>query len=375
MPTSGKQELSIYVHVPFCLKKCHYCSFYTIPYKEALLAPYTEAILLEGKQKLATLSNEYHIVSLFLGGGTPSLLQPAHIASIIETLAPQAKEITLEANPETLSASFVKEVQLAGVNRISIGVQTLSDPLLPVLGRTHDASSAIRAVDACIQGGITNISLDMLYGLPDQALDTFCQDVTTIASLPITHASIYNLTVDPHTVFYKYRKNIYSRIADEETLSAMSCKAKSILEAKGFIQYEIASYAKEGYSSIHNTGYWTDRPFLGLGVSASQYINHARSKNHSRLSRYMRAVFQKMPTEEFSEVLTPEERIKEALCLRLRMVCGARISDFPSKLFFLLEQAFPNSSFFIREKGFFKLSPRGLLFHDSIASEIMSLDF
>ncbi|WP_213318440.1 radical SAM family heme chaperone HemW [Chlamydiifrater volucris] len=372
MPTSGKRELSVYIHIPFCLKKCHYCSFYTIPYRESLLSPYTEAILREGKKKFSLLQDEYRVVSLFFGGGTPSLLPPHHIASIIETFAQDAQEITLEANPEALSTQFVRDIQSAGVSRVSIGIQTLNNSLLPTLGRTHNAEAAIRSVETCLMGNIPNISLDMLYGLPDQSLDTFCQDIAAIAKLPITHTSIYNLTIDPHTVFYKYRKNILSRIVNEETLAAMSIKAKAILETEGFHQYEIASYAKRGFLSIHNMGYWTERPFLGLGVSASQYLNHIRSKNHSRLSRYMRAIFQDLPLEEFSETLTPEERIKESLCLRLRTTQGARLSDFPPKLFFLLTKKFPDSSFFTQEGGFFRLTPKGFLFHDTIASEIMN---
>lgn len=372
---NGKSPIALYIHIPFCSKKCHYCSFYTIPYTTESADLYCSMVIQEGVQKLSSIHDQYYVETLFLGGGTPSLLSPHAIQEIISALAPQAKEITLEANPENLSDSYLRELAHTPVNRISIGVQTFHDPILKALGRTHSSSSAISAIHRCSHHQFTNLSIDLIYGLPTQSMIDFISDLHQAMVLPITHISLYNLTIDPHTSFYKHKKSVQSSIANQDTLAAMSLFAEDFLSSHGFMRYELASYAKEQAHSLHNLYYWTDRPFLGVGVSASEYLHSSRSKNHSRISHYLRAVRKGLPPQEFSERLEEKERIKEALALRLRLTVGAKWMDFPPALMNALS-ALPQTEDLLDENDtFLFLNQKGRLFHDTVAEEIMALTF
>ncbi|SYX08901.1 Oxygen-independent coproporphyrinogen-III oxidase 2,coproporphyrinogen III oxidase,Putative heme iron utilization protein,putative oxygen-independent coproporphyrinogen III oxidase,HemN C-terminal region [Chlamydia poikilotherma] len=372
---NGKKPLALYIHFPFCSKKCHYCSFYTIPYNPESVSLYCNAILQEGLSKLSTVQDTYFIDTVFFGGGTPSLIPPHHLHNISKVLAPHAKEITLEANPEDLSEAYLRDLTLTPVNRISVGAQTFHDPLLKALGRIHCAAASIDAVHRCYEHEFNNISIDLIYGLPTQSLSDFLSDLHQALTLPISHISLYNLTLDPHTSFYKHRRILAPSIANDDILAAMSLSAEELLSSRGFSRYELASYAKSQAESKHNLYYWTDKPFLGLGVSASQYTDNIRSKNFSRISEYLRAVRKNLPTHESRESLPEEERIKEALALRLRLTKGARLKDFPSSLIQSLTSIPLIKELFDLDNEFLFLNKQGRLFHDTIAEEIMNLSF
>ncbi len=375
MLMNGKSPLALYIHFPFCSKKCHYCSFYTIPYNSESVNFYCNAILQEGLQKLSTIKDTHFIDTVFLGGGTPSLIPPHYLHNIIQTLAPHAQEITLEANPEDLSEVYLRELLLTAVNRISIGAQTFHDPLLKALGRIHSSAASIDAVHRCYEHGYNNISIDLIYGLPTQSLADFIADLHQALTLPISHISLYNLTLDPHTSFYKHRRILASSIANDDILAAMSLSAEELLTSRGFSRYELASYAKSQAQSKHNLYYWTDKPFLGLGVSASQYMHKVRSKNLSRISQYLRAVRKNLPVHESTESLPENERIKEALALRLRLTEGARWKDFPAPLMESLASLPLIKELFDSNNEFLFLNKQGRLFHDTIAEEIMNISF
>ncbi|ANH79114.1 radical SAM family heme chaperone HemW [Candidatus Chlamydia sanziniae] len=370
-----KSPLALYIHIPFCSKKCHYCSFYTIPYKPELISSYCNAIIHEGLRKFESLAEHYFIDTLFFGGGTPSLIPPSELQNIAKILASQAQEITLEANPEHLNACYLEQLQETSINRVSLGVQTFDDPLLKLLGRTHSSLSAIQAILRCRSYGFTNISIDLIYGLPTQSLETFLTDVQQALALPLTHLSIYNLTLDPQTSFYKHRNALIPSIAREDTLATMHLLAEQQLSTYGFDHYELGSYAKPNFLSKHNLYYWTDRPFLGLGVSASQYLDGKRSKNYTRISHYLRAIQKNLPTEESSEILPEKEKIKEALALRLRLSQGVRWRDFPPELLIMLINNPILNSFLDCSEEFLFLNTQGRLFHDTIAEAVMNFSF
>ncbi len=332
-------------------------------------------VLQEGLNKLSSIEDTYFIDTVFLGGGTPSLIPPQNLHKIVHALAPHAQEITLEANPEDLSEPYLRDLTLTSINRISIGVQTFHDPILKALGRIHSSATSIEAIQRCYEHGFNNLSIDLIYGLPTQSLADFIADLHQALSLPITHISLYNLTVDPHTSFYKHRRVIAPSIANEDILAAMSLYAEDLLSSRGFSRYELASYAKHQAQSKHNLYYWTDKPFLGLGVSASQYLNNTRSKNLSRISQYLRAVRKNLPTHESTECLPKEEQIKEALALRLRLTQGARWKDFPSTLMENLHSLPLIKELFDHNDEFLFLNKQGRLFHDTVAEEIMNLSF
>nr|CRI42492.1 Oxygen-independent coproporphyrinogen-III oxidase-like protein LL1139 [Chlamydia pneumoniae] len=375
MLMNGKTPLALYIHIPFCTKKCRYCSFYTIPYKSESVSLYCNAVIQEGLRKLAPIQETHFIETVFFGGGTPSLVSPLDLKRILKELAPHAQEITLEANPENLTVSYLRQLQETPINRISVGVQTFDDSILQLLGRTHSSSAAITALQECQNHGFSNLSIDLIYGLPTQSLEIFLSDLHQALTLPITHISLYNLTIDPHTSFYKHRKILVPTIAQEEILAEMSLLAENLLLSQGFQRYELASYAKPDYPAKHNLYYWTDRPFLGLGVSASQYLHGERSKNYSHISHYLRAVLKNLPTQETSEILPKKERIKEALALRLRLLEGADLAEFPSTLISMLTQDVKLQNLFSVHGQCLALNRQGRLFHDTIAEEIMGYSF
>ncbi|SPN73517.1 Oxygen-independent coproporphyrinogen-III oxidase,coproporphyrinogen III oxidase,Putative heme iron utilization protein,putative oxygen-independent coproporphyrinogen III oxidase,Radical SAM superfamily [Chlamydia serpentis] len=372
---NGKIPLALYIHIPFCTRKCHYCSFYTIPYKREVVSLYCHAVIKEGLKKLSEVQNTHFVDTVFFGGGTPSLVPPFHFKQILKELAPDAKEVTLEANPENLTPDYLNQLQKTPINRISIGVQTFDDAILKLLGRTHSSSTAITAIQECQNYGFHNLSIDLIYGLPTQYQEVFLSDLYQALALPITHISLYNLTIDPHTSFYKHRKILIPTIAEEETLATMNLLAEDLLINKGFHHYELASYAKPGWVAKHNLYYWTDRPFLGLGVSASQYIHGERSKNYSRISYYLRAVRRNLSTQETSEILPQKAKIKEAFALRLRLIEGAYLEDFPAKLISVFTEHSELKNLFDVNEKFLSLNRRGRLFHDTIAEEIMGCSF
>lgn len=376
MTTLGNQkQLALYIHIPFCSKKCHYCSFYTLPSSYVSETIYCDTIIQEWFRKYLPLQDLYSVDTIFFGGGTPSLISPEYIQKIIGAIGGHPTEITLEANPEHLTADYLQQLSQTRVNRISIGAQTFNDTGLRTLGRTHSSLDIIDAVHRCVDYGFSNLSLDLIYGQPNQTLACFLSDVQQAIQLPISHLSLYNLTIDPHTSFYKHKKRILPSIAEDHILATMSLEAESLLSSHGFRRYELASYAKPSYPSKHNLYYWTDRPFLGLGVSASQYIQRQRSQNLTHIFHYLRAVKKQLPLEQHSEVLTKKEQEKEALALRLRLTEGARKKDFPAEIM----QAFaciPNIRELVDETDtHYYLNTRGRLFHDLVASEIMALSY
>lgn len=370
---TGNLPLSIYIHIPFCHYKCHYCSFYTIPYHKGLLDKYLHAVVQEGLIKLYPLRQSHQIVSLYLGGGTPSILSPDQIDMLLSHFGPTQGEITLECNPDDLTPQYLRSLASTRINRLSVGAQTFNPRILASLGRQHSPDQIIRSIQDAYQLEFKNLSIDLIYELPKQTIGDFHHDLSIALNLPISHISCYNLTIDPHTVFYKYRSHISRSLPSQESSVQMTKLAKKLCEMYQFHQYELGSYAKPGYASQHNMGYWTGREFLGLGVSASEYIHHRRAKNIAHIHKYIRAIQHHGSAEEFNETLPPYERIKEALALQLRLTCGANTQDFPKELIHQLLNNPKVNHLLSLEGSYMKLSDEGLLFHDSVAEEIMSL--
>lgn len=377
MPTTG----SLYFHIPFCTKKCHYCHFYVIPDKDIFKIKLLDGFDLElnfWAKSLATL----RIKSIYFGGGTPSLIGPraiervlSHIKQIafIEPLA----EITLEANPENITAELMHAYSEVGINRLSIGIQTLDDSLLACLGRGHSADKAIDGVYSAIKGNISNLSVDLMYDLPGQTLLTWENTLNRIIQLPIKHLSLYNLTIEPYTSFYKHKETISKQQPDEVASLRMYEMAVDILEEQGLKQYEISAFSEKGYHSSHNVGYWTGRPFLGFGPSAFSYWEGKRFKNVSNLNRYYQSLKEGNSPVDFSEQLAPIEARRELLAIHLRLTEGVDIPSFQA-LHGELDSDTVSTLASLSDKGLLMnegsqlcLTPQGRLFYDLVASEIV----
>lgn len=376
MQMSGKnREASLYFHIPFCSKKCSYCHFYVIPERKE-----DKKLLMQGFKiewtKVLPLLSDYHIISIYFGGGTPSLLGASYIDELITMVSPSpSAEITLEANPENFSATMIRDYKKAGINRLSIGAQAFDDQMLLSLGRTHNKAKIETAVTQAYHCGIQNISIDLMYDLPNQTLQQWKYTLHRATTLPISHLSLYNLTIEPHTLFYKKRSILV--LPDPETSLAMYSSAVEILEKEGLKQYEISAFAKPGCQSQHNLGYWKARPFLGIGPSAFSYWDGKRFKNISHLKKYYDLLMSDRLPIDFEEQLDFCASQRELLAVRIRLLEGVAIAEFEAKHGVLEKQVIETLKEQVKRGWLeydgvtFKLTSQGILFYDTLASEII----
>ncbi len=375
-------QISLYIHVPFCTKKCPYCHFFVQPNSQDSQKMFLSSLKREWDLRSPLLEGK-EIVSIYFGGGTPSLLPAQEIENILTfiqrgpaSLSPSC-EITLEANPENVTLASMQEFAKAGINRVSVGVQSFDDNLLRILGRTHDSSKAKEALTHIKEAGIANLSIDLMYELPHQTLETWEKSLLEVKSLPITHLSLYNLVFEPGTSFHKKSKLLSPTLPSEEVSLQMLNLAVTHLESFGLKRYEISAFARPGYTSLHNTGYWTGRPFLGLGPSAFSYWEGRRFRNIPHLKKYEEALLLGKFPEDFEESLSFEAKQKELLAVELRLLQGVDLSIFQKKTGILsasLQDSIQNllEKNWLSQKGMsLFLSEEGMLFYDSVASELI----
>lgn len=356
--------VSLYFHIPFCKRKCDYCHFFVLPDREDLKKQFLQALRLEWQMRKKQLAGK-RILSIYFGGGTPSLLGPEAIAEIL-SWCEKPEEVTLEANPENFSTELFQAYKKAGINRLSFGVQSFDDALLKKLSRTHEADEASKAICDAHRIGFENISIDLMYDLPGQTLQMWQHTIQEANALPLSHLSLYNLTFEPHTVFYKKRELLKKTVPDEETSAKMYLTAIQELNLK---QYEISAF---GSPSIHNKGYWTARPFLGFGPSAFSYWEGVRFRNFAHLGKYSKAIHAGLFPVDFEEKLDPEASIRELLAVHLRLLEGVYLNDFSlsSETQETIEKL-KKEGFLGMTKNRLTLTERGLLFYDLVASEII----
>lgn len=368
IPTPQSGEFSLYFHVPFCTRKCGYCHFYVIPNEERFHVLYMEALKKEWDLRAPLLKQGKKLISIYFGGGTPSLLGPEKISTILSWIpySLEGVEVTLEANPENVSLSLMEGYRQAGINRVSLGIQTFDDTLLPMLDRTHDSKKGGSAVEIIYHAGIENISIDLMYDLPGQTLLSWERSLKRACELPITHLSLYNLTLEPHTAFFKRRATIQAQMPDSEVSLKMLQRAISTLETHGLSRYEISAFAKPGCYSKHNTGYWLGRPFLGFGPSAFSFWEGKRFRNVANLNRYHKAD----NPSDFEEELPLLESLKEKLAIGLRLIKGIPDQKWPETIEKGIQEL-ESEDWILRKNKRLRLTERGLLFHDTIAEKIM----
>lgn len=322
-------NIGLYFHVPFCNSRCTYCDFYSTTQGEALRDRYVPAAVAE----LAARREEHQghgIATVYLGGGTPSCLGGERIARLLEwvrgecDVKPEA-EITVEANPDDITPQRVARWLSAGVNRVSLGVQTLDDEILKQLNRRHTAQQAVQAVQTLRAEGIGNISVDLIYGLPAQTLDGFRCDLQQMLSLPVSHLSAYSLMVEGETPLARRVRRGEVSVADEELSCAMF---RCLIEETGrtdFEHYEISNFARPGFRSKHNSSYWNGTPYIGIGPGAHSFDGQNRRFNRPDLSAYLRNPGEP-PCE--TEHLTAGERANEQVMVSLRTREGIDLRDF-----------------------------------------------
>jgi len=283
----------VYIHIPFCKSFCSYCDFYSITDnrdREALV----HALVREVALRAGYLEGE-EVETIYFGGGTPSLLSAGEAESIINAIRSSYRvtddpEITLEVNPDDVFEGYFGSLKKAGVNRISLGVQSWDDNRLRFLGRRHDAAQSAQALELSFREGIDNVSVDLIYGIPGMTAADLKSDLEKTFTFPVTHISAYHLTIEDGTPLGKKKREGKLKETDEETSSLMFTVLGSLCREHSFIHYEISNFALEGFISRHNSSYWRQVPYLGLGPSAHSFDRRSRQWNVSDVKKYIKSV-------------------------------------------------------------------------------------
>ncbi|HEY5658998.1 MAG TPA: radical SAM family heme chaperone HemW [Myxococcota bacterium] len=381
--------MGVYVHVPFCERICPYCDFAVVaarPLAEAPASRYVDALLRELDRRRATFAGR-RLASLYLGGGTPSLLEPgaiARIASAVREAFPGTGEVTLEVNPSSVERSRLPGFREAGVNRVSVGVQSFDDETLHRLGRAHRAEEGRRTLEACRRAGFEAVSLDLIVAAPRQTLAGVARDLTEAIAFGPEHVSVYELTIEAGTPFARGEARGQLQRPDEtEAIRMLEC-VEARLGGAGYLRYETSNYARPGWEAVHNRRYWERRPVLGLGVGAvstdppsSEHPFGVRRANPRRLEDWLAAVEGGIPVP--CEVLSAPVARAEAVFLALRTARGLDAARFtaefgaPPRGFFAgaIEELVGAGLLAEGPGGDLELTPRGRLLADSVAEHFV----
>ena len=329
------EKLGIYVHIPFCKKKCKYCDFVSFFCDENKIDLYFKKLYEEISLKNTEYLENRKITSIYIGGGTPSYPDSKYIVRILDELKQkfeisQNVEITIEINPGTINREKLLAYKNAGINRISIGLQSTQDRLLKIIGRIHNYNEFISTYNQVKEIGFKNINIDLMLALPTQTLEELIDDVNKIITLNPNHISIYSLILEEGTELKEKVKNGILELPSEELEREMYWKTKEILEKKYYNHYEISNFAKKGFESKHNMDCWNQEEYLGFGLSAHSYINNKRFSNTNDLEKYLK-IKNFENNINIHEIQNKEDKIREYMILGLRKINGISISEFERK--------------------------------------------
>lgn len=363
----------LYIHIPFCVKKCEYCDFVSFPGCEDYFDAYLDALRKEMSSYYGT-----KVDTIFIGGGTPSVLSVFQIEKLCNAIKScfvlgDNYEWTIEVNPGTVNTDKINTMLMCGINRVSVGVQSFNDAELKAIGRIHDSKTAYDTVVALNDAGFLNISIDLMESLPYQTPATFKKSLDIALSLPITHISVYSLIIEDGTpIKEKYDNGEYEMPDDDEDRDLYKYTG-DFLSKNGFIRYEISNYAKENYQSKHNLKYWDCDEYIGIGVAAHSYLDGIRKYNTSDLEEYISGV-----TKVGEDVLTMRDKMGEFMMLGLRKICGINRNEFhnrfmtyPEKVWGLELDKFISLGLMKKDVDFFSLTDRGLDVSNSVMCEFV----
>ncbi len=385
MMRPASPKIGLYIHVPFCLRKCLYCDFCSFPgQSQDVIDAYVSALCRELTQSAPRLADRV-VDTVYFGGGTPSLLQPEQFDKILSCVAKTARladdvEITAECNPATVTREKLRGMRAAGLNRLSVGVQSLCDDELHALGRLHTAQNALQTLADAEAAGFTNVSCDLMFGIPKQTADSFAGTLQTILSTGVSHLSVYGLILEEKTPFWAVRDSL--PLPDEETERGMYMTAIETLKRAGIPQYEISNFARPGYESRHNLKYWNGDEYLGLGVAAHSFMDGVRFAHGDDLTAYLNG-------SDSTAVCEKEDRFSAAceyVMLRLRLCAGVDERDFTArfglpftpfaeKLSAYLPAAMPCAeTLLIHNESNWRFTPAGFYVSNTILSDLPDAD-
>ena len=370
----------IYIHIPFCRSKCAYCDFYSVVNKK-LINDFVNALRKEIELQKSYLGDDI-IKTIYFGGGTPSMLSANQIEKIINELHNHFKvdfniELTLEANPDDLNFEYLNLLKQNGFTRLSIGIQSFSDSDLQLMKRKHTVNQAIKCVHDAQNIGFENISVDLIYGLPELTIEKWKENIISALKLNIQHISAYHLTIEPNTYFNKLYKNQKLILPSEEESLAQFELLTDLTAKNGFLHYEISNFALDGFISLHNTNYWMGVKYLGLGASAHSYNLTSRQWNIQNLQGYLDSISKgKIPFE--SENLTQNEKYNDYVITSLRTMWGLNTEKLKNDFGENYQNYFLGKTKILLDKNIltksgnnFKLTDKGMFISDNIITSFL----
>ncbi len=321
----------LYIHIPFCIQKCIYCDFFSVPYNESLAATYIDALCKELYLKKDSADT---LRSIYIGGGTPSLLTDESFQQLFKCIRENyhllpSVEITVEANPGTVNESNLDALLSLGVNRLSIGVQSFNERELKTLGRIHDSEDALKSLEWIKKSGLNNFSIDLMYGIPGQTMATWRESVSKGNEFSPAHISAYELTPEKNTPLYELIKSQKIKMPGEELILEMYNHAIDYFADNGYEHYEISNFALPGFRCIHNINYWDRGEYIGAGAGAHSFVKSARSRNTIDINKFIENLNKGLSPETESTMLTPTDSLKEFIFLGLRKTEGININKLP----------------------------------------------
>ena len=375
----------LYIHIPFCASRCIYCGFYSTTLME-LRDRYVDALCHEMALRQEALVQQGlplpSLDTIYIGGGTPSQLSPRHLKILFDHInkvfSNNATEVTIEMNPDDVTEEYAHALSQLSVNRVSMGAQTFDDTRLRFLNRRHNARQVPQAVKTLREAGISNISIDLMYGFPGETIDNWQDDITKALDLGVEHLSAYCLMIEEGTVLYEKMRNGENermKECDEELERQMYYTLTERLKAAGYEHYEISNFALPGRRSRHNSSYWTDLPYIGLGAAAHSYDGRSRCWNVADIRQYINGIENGSPVID-QEWLNDDSRYNDRVMLSLRTCEGIDLSTLqPADRTYLLSlaQKYIDNSLLTAEGDHLRLSNEGLFVSDMIMSDLMKV--
>lgn len=327
------KEIGIYVHIPFCKKKCYYCDFISYCNKDNLIEDYVQAV----KKEIELQKINSEITTIYIGGGTPSYIDSKYIVEIIEEIkkkrVSEYAEITIEVNPGTVTKEKLEDYKRCGINRLSIGLQSVQDELLKQIGRIHNFEQFLETYKLAKKVGFKNINIDLMLGLPNQRIKDLKESLEKIIELKPKHISVYSLIIEEGTVIAKEIEEGKLELPSEETERNMYWYVKNTLELNGYTHYEISNFAKKGYESKHNMNCWDQKEYIGIGAAAHSYRDITRYSNIEDITEYIKNVRKENLERNriIHEIQKEDDTKKEFMLLALRKIEGVKISEFKNR--------------------------------------------
>ena len=378
-------SFGIYIHVPFCVRKCSYCSFYSVPGGSKWFNQYVAAVRRQIQEQARTSwCREHWAESVFFGGGTPTVLEPEQLVLLLRECRQLSgrhlfdTEISIEVNPATIDYEGLVLLRQGGFNRVSIGIQSLNDRELERLGRVHTAEEARQTVSMAREAGFDNLSLDLMYGLPGQDLDSWTQTLDKALTLAPDHLAIYELTLEEGTSFFDRAGQGDLDLPDEEEVLAMLGQTGLALKEVSLQRYEISNYARPGFECLHNVNYWNNGSYLGFGPSAVSYSSRRRMTTLADMEQFCLKVQKGESVIEEIEELNREQRFRETVVMGLRMTSGVSVGELQQRFGINLTSYYGETlNLLVKQglvemaKGRLHLTEQGMLLANTVMSELV----